>query len=136
MLTDNDRINNSYDTVTWERMVAIKQRVLQIWDTATPTVRICCIKFAQRVVLAQTVSSMGDHRVCCSHLGGFLGIANTVIVCWWSRHLPRQNPSQPPNTRPSNFRGGSIRIIGPDAKRLARIQVSITSDTMYRKEKS
>ncbi|KAM3445456.1 hypothetical protein NHJ13734_000369 [Beauveria thailandica] len=55
-------INNSYDTVTWERMMAIKQRILQIWDTATPTVRICCIKFAQRVVLAQTVSIMGDHR--------------------------------------------------------------------------
>lgn len=64
MLTPGDRINNSYDTVTWERMVVIKQRILQIWDTAPPTVRICCIKFAQRVVLAQTVSSMGDHRVC------------------------------------------------------------------------
>ncbi|KGQ12387.1 mRNA cleavage and polyadenylation specificity facto r complex subunit pta1 [Beauveria bassiana D1-5] len=55
-------INNSYDTVTWERMMSIKQRILQIWDTATPTVRICCIKFAQRVVLAQTVSIVGDHR--------------------------------------------------------------------------
>lgn len=58
-----DRINNSYDTVTWERMVGIKQRILQIWDKAPPTVGICCIKFAQRVVLAQTESSMGDHRV-------------------------------------------------------------------------
>lgn len=63
MLTVNNRINNSYDTVTWERMVGIKQRILQIWDTAPPSVRICCIKFAQRVVLAQTLSSMGDHRV-------------------------------------------------------------------------
>lgn len=56
-------INNSYDTVTWERMVSIKQKILQMWDTVPPTVRICCIKFAQRVVLAQSVASGSEHRV-------------------------------------------------------------------------
>ncbi|KAH7328906.1 mRNA cleavage and polyadenylation specificity factor complex subunit [Stachybotrys elegans] len=55
-------INNGYDTVTWERMVRIKQRILQIWDKAPPPVRICCIKFAQRVVLAQSVASGAEIR--------------------------------------------------------------------------
>ncbi|KAJ6446130.1 mRNA cleavage and polyadenylation specificity factor complex subunit [Purpureocillium lavendulum] len=55
-------INNGYDTVTWERMVVIKQRILRIWDTAPPSVSISCIKFAQRVVLAQTVASNGEFR--------------------------------------------------------------------------
>lgn len=44
-------------------MVSIKQKILQIWDNVAPTVRICCIKFAQRVVLAQTVASGAEHRV-------------------------------------------------------------------------
>ncbi|KAI0007070.1 hypothetical protein F4779DRAFT_593542 [Xylariaceae sp. FL0662B] len=55
-------INNSYDTSTWERMTAIKARILQIWDTAPLTVRICCVKFAQRVVLAQTQSVNPEAR--------------------------------------------------------------------------
>ncbi|KAL6919186.1 hypothetical protein FSST1_003212 [Fusarium sambucinum] len=55
-------INNGYDTITWERMVAVKQKVLRIWDNAGPTVRICCIKFAQRVVLAQTATTGSELR--------------------------------------------------------------------------
>ncbi|OBS26462.1 hypothetical protein FPOA_00405 [Fusarium poae] len=55
-------INNGYDTITWERMVTVKQRVLRIWDNAGPTVRICCIKFAQRVVLAQTATTGSELR--------------------------------------------------------------------------
>ncbi|KKA30570.1 hypothetical protein TD95_001084 [Thielaviopsis punctulata] len=47
-------IENSYDNISWQKMTAIKSRVLSIWDTASVSVRICCIKFAQRVVLAQT----------------------------------------------------------------------------------
>ncbi|KAI0458802.1 mRNA cleavage and polyadenylation specificity factor complex subunit [Xylaria acuta] len=49
-------INNSYDSTTWEKMTAIKTRIRDIWDTAPLTVRICCIKFIQRVVLAHTSS--------------------------------------------------------------------------------
>lgn len=37
-------------------MLAIKLRILRIWDTAVTGVRICCIKFAQRVVLVQTAA--------------------------------------------------------------------------------
>ncbi|KAI1641547.1 uncharacterized protein F4817DRAFT_355451 [Daldinia loculata] len=55
-------INNSYDTHTWERMTAIKSRILRIWDTAPLAIRICCIKFAQRVVLAQTQSINPEPR--------------------------------------------------------------------------
>ncbi|EKD12595.1 mRNA cleavage and polyadenylation specificity factor complex subunit [Drepanopeziza brunnea f. sp. 'multigermtubi' MB_m1] len=55
-------INNSYDSTTWERMTAIKSRILRMWDTAIPGVRICCIKFAQKVVLVQTKGPDADPR--------------------------------------------------------------------------
>jgi symplekin len=44
-------------------MLAIKSRIFRIWDSATPGVRICCIKFAQRVVLIQTKGPDADPRV-------------------------------------------------------------------------
>lgn len=37
-------------------MIAIKQKILRLWDGAAPAVKLCCIKFAQRVVLAQTTA--------------------------------------------------------------------------------
>ncbi|KAH8674742.1 hypothetical protein BGZ60DRAFT_468955 [Tricladium varicosporioides] len=55
-------INNSYDRDSWERITAIKSRILRIWDTAVSGVRICCIKFAQRVVLVQTAGPNADPR--------------------------------------------------------------------------
>ncbi|KJZ73481.1 hypothetical protein HIM_07037 [Hirsutella minnesotensis 3608] len=55
-------INNGYDTVTWEKMVSIKQKILRIWDNAVPSVRICCVKFAQRIVLAQSAASSSEFR--------------------------------------------------------------------------
>ncbi|KAE9373236.1 hypothetical protein N431DRAFT_482325 [Stipitochalara longipes BDJ] len=55
-------INNPHDTLTWERMLAIKSRIFRIWDSAAPGVRICCIKFAQRVVLVQTKGPDADPR--------------------------------------------------------------------------
>ncbi|KAI1133667.1 mRNA cleavage and polyadenylation specificity factor complex subunit [Nemania abortiva] len=55
-------INNSYDSATWEKMTAIKTRIRDIWDTAPLTVRICCIKFVQRVVLAHTSSVNPEPR--------------------------------------------------------------------------
>lgn len=38
-------------------MITIKQRILRIWDDAASAVKLCCIKFAQRVVLAQTTAT-------------------------------------------------------------------------------
>ncbi|KAE8442674.1 hypothetical protein EG329_002972 [Mollisiaceae sp. DMI_Dod_QoI] len=55
-------INNSYDGPTWDKMLAIKSRILRIWDTAATGVRICCIKFAQRVVFVQTKGPDADPR--------------------------------------------------------------------------
>ncbi|EFW98981.1 mRNA cleavage and polyadenylation specificity factor complex subunit [Grosmannia clavigera kw1407] len=55
-------INNSYDTPTWERMTAIKSRILRLWESPVPSVQICCIKFAQRVVLAQTHGVNQEHK--------------------------------------------------------------------------
>ncbi|KAH8675421.1 hypothetical protein BX600DRAFT_546236 [Xylariales sp. PMI_506] len=55
-------ISNAYDTNTWTNMTAIKARILRIWETAPPSLRICCIKFAQRIVLAQTPSINPEPR--------------------------------------------------------------------------
>ncbi|KAH8593630.1 hypothetical protein B0O99DRAFT_626710 [Bisporella sp. PMI_857] len=55
-------INNPYDVPNWEHMTAIKQRILRIWDSATTGVRVCCIKFAQKVVLVQTAGPEADPR--------------------------------------------------------------------------
>jgi symplekin len=44
-------------------MSAIKSSILRRMDTATPGVRICCIKFLQQVVLVQTPGIV-DPRVC------------------------------------------------------------------------
>ncbi|CAK7273024.1 hypothetical protein SEPCBS57363_005444 [Sporothrix epigloea] len=55
-------INNSYDSDTWERISAIKSRILRLWESPSPSVHICCIKFAQRVVLAQTHATNPEHR--------------------------------------------------------------------------
>ncbi|KAM7224550.1 protein of unknown function (DUF3453) domain containing protein [Rhypophila decipiens] len=50
-------IHNSYHIESWEHIMAIKSSILRIWDTAVTPVKICCIKFVQRVVLAQTASN-------------------------------------------------------------------------------
>ncbi|KAK4205178.1 putative Pre-tRNA-processing protein [Triangularia verruculosa] len=50
-------MHNSYHVEAWEQISAIKSRILRIWDGAPAPVRLSCIKFAQRVVLAQTVSN-------------------------------------------------------------------------------
>jgi hypothetical protein len=57
------RINNSWNTESWEQMSAIKSRILRIWDVAPAPVRLSCIKFAQRVVLAQTASNGMEQKV-------------------------------------------------------------------------
>lgn len=36
--------------------MAIKQRILRMWDDAASSMKACCVKFAQRVVLAQTTA--------------------------------------------------------------------------------
>ncbi|KAK9418133.1 putative Symplekin/Pta1 N-terminal domain-containing protein [Seiridium unicorne] len=55
-------ISNAYDTNTWKNITAIKARILTIWENAPLTLRICCVKFAQRVILAQTPSINPEPR--------------------------------------------------------------------------
>lgn len=58
------RIHNSYHKESWDAMTAIKARILRIWDGAASPVKVCCVKFAQRVVLAQTASNGMEYKVC------------------------------------------------------------------------
>lgn len=51
------------DTQTWDRMAAIKSNILRRWDTASTGIRVCCIKFVQRVVQVQTPGVIADPRV-------------------------------------------------------------------------
>ncbi|KAL8704459.1 MAG: hypothetical protein Q9201_002375 [Fulgogasparrea decipioides] len=55
-------ISNPHDAPTWDRMAAIKSNVFRRWDTASGGIRICCIKFVQRVVQVQTPGGIADPR--------------------------------------------------------------------------
>ncbi|ODQ52290.1 hypothetical protein SAICODRAFT_132914 [Saitoella complicata NRRL Y-17804] len=46
--------NGKEDARSWKIMTAIKSRVLRLWDEGAEGVRICCVKFVQRVVFVQT----------------------------------------------------------------------------------
>ncbi|KAI9871477.1 MAG: hypothetical protein M1830_002877 [Pleopsidium flavum] len=56
------RINTPNDTSAWETMAAIKSNILRRWDTAAAGVRICCIKFVQRVIQTETPGVIMDPR--------------------------------------------------------------------------
>lgn len=56
-------IYNSGDEATWLKMVAMKSNILKRMDTAPAGVRVCCIKFIQKVVLVQTPGLISDPRV-------------------------------------------------------------------------
>ncbi|KAL6720739.1 hypothetical protein ACLMJK_002664 [Lecanora helva] len=55
-------IANPHDVPVWNQMVAIKSNILKRWDTAPAGVRICCIKFVQRVIQVQTPGVIADPR--------------------------------------------------------------------------
>ena len=44
-------------------MASIKSNILKRWDTAATGVRICCIKFVQKVIQVQTPGVIADPRV-------------------------------------------------------------------------
>ena len=56
-------INNPHDSGKWAFMASIKSNILKRWDTAPIGVRVCCIKFVQRVVQVQTPGIIADPRV-------------------------------------------------------------------------
>lgn len=45
-------------------MTTIKHTILKKWDVSSHGVKICCIKFAQKVVQVQTQGPIADPRVC------------------------------------------------------------------------
>ena len=70
----------------WEQMAAIKSNVLKRWDAASTGIRVCCIKFVQRVVQVQTPGIITDPRV----------RAHTIELCFDTARLtvtkrPEQN---------------------------------------------
>ncbi|KAG0130974.1 hypothetical protein HOY82DRAFT_353650 [Tuber indicum] len=46
--------NNREDAATWKKMDVLKSKILSLWDTGPVGVRLCCIKFVQRVILVQS----------------------------------------------------------------------------------
>ncbi|KAL9127207.1 MAG: hypothetical protein Q9217_003863 [Psora testacea] len=55
-------IANPSDVPVWNNMAAIKSNILRRWDSATMGVKICCIKFVQKVVQVQTPGVIADPR--------------------------------------------------------------------------
>ncbi|OJD29818.1 mrna cleavage and polyadenylation specificity factor complex subunit [Diplodia corticola] len=55
-------ISNPHDNANWQKMAQVKSNILRRMDTAPPGVRICCIKFVQRVVQTQTPGLIADPR--------------------------------------------------------------------------
>ena len=96
------RAGNAHDRDSWESIQAIKSRILRIWEGAPPPVRICCIKFAQRVVLAQTMSNGMDSNV---RYGGDLFTPHKhlliAITAIRPRRVTRDNTTEPPLARPA-----------------------------------
>lgn len=56
------RIFNPSDATSWQLVCAIKTHILARMDDAPAAVRVCCIKFIQKVVQAQTQGTV-DSRV-------------------------------------------------------------------------
>ena len=109
-------INNPYDGPTWERMLAIKSRILRIWDSANIGVRICCIKFAQRVVMVQTAGPDADPKV---YISLYIHCSLVTDLCFSARYPSRSIPHYgPAESRPpcsSKPRSRSVRSIRQDA---------------------
>lgn len=55
-------VRNTQDQKIWSQMVAVKSRILRLWESPLLGVRIACVKFVQRVLLTQT-PGMKDPRV-------------------------------------------------------------------------
>ncbi|KAF9699588.1 hypothetical protein EKO04_002226 [Ascochyta lentis] len=55
-------VHNANDAQNWELMSAIKANILRRMDSASPGVRVCCVKFLQQVVLVQTPGVVDPRR--------------------------------------------------------------------------
>jgi len=57
------RISHPKDDKVWQQLLAIKHHILRHMDSYTPGVRICCIKYVQKVVQTQSPGVIADPRV-------------------------------------------------------------------------
>ncbi|OJD24700.1 hypothetical protein ACJ73_03930 [Blastomyces percursus] len=55
-------IDNPDESALWEKMTGIKQNILKRWDIASNNIKVCCIKFVQKVVQVQTTGVISDPR--------------------------------------------------------------------------
>lgn len=56
-------ISNAADSQTWQTMATIKSNILRRIEKEPSGVKLCCIKFIQRVVQVQTPGQVADPRV-------------------------------------------------------------------------
>ena len=56
-------VANPHDVPVWNQMAWIKSNILKRWDTGPAGVRICCIKFVQKIIQVQTPGVIPDPRV-------------------------------------------------------------------------
>lgn len=57
-------VSDASQASLWQTMTTIKHTILKKWDASSHGVKICCIKFAQKVVQVQTQGPIADPRVC------------------------------------------------------------------------
>lgn len=121
------RAGNAHDRDSWESIQAIKSQILRIWEGAPPPVRICCIKFAQRVVLAQTASNGMDSKVRLLLVAAILrASAKCDYLAIRTRRVAVDHTTESPLTRPASARGRGYGPPRPDARDLAgQQQVSV-----------
>lgn len=79
-------IANPHDVPVWNEMASIKSDILKRWDSAPMGVRICAIKFVQKIVQVQTPGAIPDPRVCNRLQNGSLGISTDTKI-----QRPEQN---------------------------------------------
>ncbi|KAI9694538.1 MAG: hypothetical protein M1822_000154 [Bathelium mastoideum] len=92
-------ISNPNDATTWQKMAAIKTNILRRMDNASPGVRICCIKFVQRVVQTQTPGLIADPR---------RPEQNDISIAL----VPRDHPLIPPKNLEPEASGLLDRLLG------------------------
>ena len=111
-------INNPHDSQTWERMVSIKSNILKRWDSAATGVRICCIKFVQRVVQVQTPGIIADPRV--RAILPHPALPLNMLTCYIQRPeqneislalVPRDHPLIPPPSLEAEASGLLDRLL-------------------------
>ena len=114
-LIHRHRISNPQDAQTWQKMAGIKSSILRRMDTAPSGVRICCVKFVQKVVQVQTPGLIADPRVrSCISIGDVQELTelqrpdqNEISLAL----VPRDHPIIPPSNLEAEASGLLDRLL-------------------------